>query len=98
MPPLPPEVQQRLHAAFNEAEAAPPDTEFAPTNYQIGGDHYTSFAIQPALFIERNHLPFLEGCVIKRMCRHGNKAAVEDLRKAIHEIQLIAQFRYGVTL
>ena len=98
MPSLPPEVKQRRHTAFNEEDAAPPEPACAPTAYQIGGDHYTSLVIQPALFIESNHLPFLEGCVIKRMCRHGNKAEVEDLRKAIHEIKLIAQFRYGVTL
>ena len=64
---------------------------------QIGGDHYKNFAIQPAEFIEKNHIPFLDGCVIKRMCRHEAKAGVEDLRKAIHEIRLIMELRYGVS-
>jgi hypothetical protein len=62
---------------------------------QIGGDHYKNFAIQPAVFIERNKIPFLDGCVIKRMCRHEAKNGVEDLRKAIHEIELIIELRYG---
>jgi len=64
---------------------------------QVGGSHYKDFKIQPAEFIEKNNLPFLDGCVIKRMCRHGNKNGAEDLRKAIHEIRLILQLRYGVS-
>lgn len=72
-----------------------PDTE------QIGGTHYRDFAIQPADFITRNSLSFLRGCVIKRMCRAGKKGnhdtALEDLRKAIHEIKLIALYEYGET-
>jgi hypothetical protein len=66
-------------------------------NEQIGGNHYKDFPIQPAEFIEKNKIPFLDGCVIKRMCRHGNKNGAEDLRKAIHEIRLILQLRYGVS-
>ena len=64
---------------------------------QVAGDHYRNLAIQPAEFIEKNHIPFLDGCVIKRMCRHEAKAGVEDLRKAIHEIRLIMELRYGVS-
>ena len=44
---------------------------------QVGGSHYKDFKIQPAEFIEKNNLPFLDGCVIKRMCRHGNKNSAE---------------------
>ena len=61
---------------------------------QVGGSHYKGFKIQPIEFIEANNLPFLDGCVIKRVCRHGSKAGVEDLLKAKHEIDLIIQLRY----
>lgn len=63
---------------------------------QIGGNHYKNFTIQPAKFAEDNNLSFLEGCAIKRLCRHsrGGKG-LEDLKKAIHEIQLIAALKYG---
>lgn len=61
---------------------------------QVGGNHYKDFAIQPAEFITRNKLGFLEGCVIKRMCRHGAKAKREDLEKAKHEIDLLIAFHY----
>ena len=65
------------------------DTPTSALNVQEGGDHYKNLKIQPVEFIEANGIPFLEGCVIKRMCRHGSKAKAEDLRKAIHEITLL---------
>lgn len=62
---------------------------------QIGGEHYKNCAIQPVQFIEANKLSFLEGCVIKRLCRHdrGGKG-IQDIEKAIHELQLILELRY----
>lgn len=36
---------------------------------QEGGSHYKGFAIQPVEFIMANRLSFLEGCVVKRVCR-----------------------------
>jgi len=61
-----------------------------PFKTQIGGSHYKDFAIQPAEFITKNKLSFLEGCVVKRMCRKkGNR--LEDLKKAKHEIDLIIE-------
>lgn len=60
---------------------------------QVGGSHYKSLPIQPAEFITKNHLGFLEGCVIKRLCRYnrpGGKGR-EDLEKAIHEILLLLE-------
>jgi len=59
---------------------------------QVGGDHYKGFIIQPVEFIMRNRLHFLQGCVVKRICRYnlpGGKG-VEDLDKIKHELDLIA--------
>ena len=58
---------------------------------QEGGDHYRELEIQPVEFITRNGIGFLEGCVIKRMCRWRHKNGQEDLRKAIHEIELLME-------
>ena len=69
-----------------------------PLDEQIAGTHYKQFNLQPVEFITYNKIPFLEGCVIKRMCRHQSKAGPEDLKKAIHEIRLIAKLRYGATI
>jgi len=60
---------------------------------QISGSHY-QMPIQPVEFITKNKLTFLEGCIVKRVCRHRNKAGKEDLLKAIHELQLLIELEY----
>lgn len=68
-----------------------------PLGEQVGGQHYRAGTIQPVEYIESNQLPFLEGCVIKRVTRHhreGGKGA-QDIDKAIHELQLLKYLRYG---
>ena len=62
---------------------------------QVGGEHYKNFKRQPAKFITENNLGLLEGCIIKRDCRHKAKNGVEDLRKIIHEVKLLALYEYG---
>lgn len=65
-----------------------------PLDIQIGGSHYKKFKIQPVEFIEGNNLSFLQGCIIKRICRHAEKNGREDLDKAKHEIDLLIKFNY----
>jgi len=62
---------------------------------QEGGDHYKNMKIQPIEFIQENKMQFLEGCVIKRVCRHRAKNGAEDIRKAIHELNLILELEYN---
>lgn len=62
---------------------------------QVGGAHYKDFVIQPVEFITRNKLGFLEGCVIKRICRFRAKNGREDLEKIKHEIDLLIELEYG---
>lgn len=66
-------------------------------NVQIGGDHYKECKIQPVEFIEANGLGFLEGCCVKRLARHDKPTGNgrQDIEKAIHELQLLLQLRYG---
>jgi len=76
---------------------APPAPTDSPLQAQVGGDHYRTLQIQPVEYIHANDLTFLEGCVVKRVTRHrrhGGKGA-QDLRKAIHELQLMLQLVYG---
>ncbi len=63
-------------------------------NKQEGGDHYKSMKIQPVEFITANDLGFLEGNVIKYICRHHAKNGAEDIRKAIHYCELLLQTKY----
>ena len=58
------------------------------TDKQIGGKHYTGFKIQPIEFIVKNKLSFIQGCVIKYICRFENKNGIEDLEKIKHYCDL----------
>ena len=60
---------------------------------QIGGAHYKSFPVQPVEFIVKNGLSFLQGNVIKYICRYRDKNGLEDLLKAKHCIDLIIELR-----
>lgn len=75
----------------------PVDSEKVETalDTQIGGEHYKKYVIQPVEFITKNKLGFLEGCVIKRICRYEDKNGLEDLKKAKHEIDLLIELKYG---
>ena len=63
---------------------------------QEGGNHYKDMAIQPVEFITANNLGFLEGNVVKYICRHHAKNGAEDIKKAIHYCELLLQTKYGI--
>ena len=62
---------------------------------QIGGSHYKTMKIQPSKFINDNKLLFAEGNAIKYICRHAHKGRREDLKKAIHYIEMIIERDYS---
>jgi hypothetical protein len=61
---------------------------------QEGGNHYKDMAIQPVEFITANNLGFLEGNVVKYICRHHAKNGAEDIKKAIHYCELLLATKY----
>lgn len=61
---------------------------------QIAGTHYKDFSIQPVEFIVKNKIPFLDGNAIKYIVRHRAKGGADDIRKAIHYLQMILEFEY----
>ena len=62
---------------------------------QVGGKHYKNFRIQPAHFINENKLLFAEGNAIKYICRHSVKGKEEDIKKAIHYLEMILERDYS---
>lgn len=58
---------------------------------QEGGDHYKKMRIQPVEYIHANNIGYFEGCVIKYVSRWRRKNGKEDLRKAIHFIELLLE-------
>lgn len=59
---------------------------------QEGGDHYTSMAIQPARYCHANGIGKLEGDAIGYISRWRRKGGLQDLRKAIHTLELLIQY------
>lgn len=66
-----------------------------PEVYNKGSIHYKGFTIEPGFFINANNLPFAEGNVIKYTCRHKLKGKAEDVKKAIHYLEMILERDYG---
>tara|TARA_R110002020_G_scaffold168403_1_gene357140 strand:+ start:1095 stop:1334 length:240 start_codon:yes stop_codon:yes gene_type:complete len=64
-------------------------------NKQVDGNHYQGMKIQPAQFINENHLEFAEGNAIKYICRHKKKGKEKDLLKAKHYIDMIIERDYS---
>ena len=62
---------------------------------QVGGKHYQNMKIQPAEFINENKLLFAEGNAIKYICRHSIKGKEEDVKKAIHYLEMILERDYS---
>jgi hypothetical protein len=61
---------------------------------QIGGSHYKRHKIQPIDFIYDNEIGFIEGNIIKYVIRHKHKNGLEDLKKALHYLQILIEKEY----
>lgn len=57
------------------------------THDQTHPEHYSQFSIEPLEFIVRNNLDFLQGNIIKYVCRFKMKGGLEDLNKAMRYLQ-----------
>jgi hypothetical protein len=80
----PKEVQDALSAPAN------------PLNSQVGGSHYKDYEISPALFLQKNRVPFCEANAIKYILRHRLKGGRLDLEKAIHYITIVIEMEYSI--
>ena len=64
------------------------------TDDQVGGSHYKDCGIQPIEYIHANGLSYLEGNVVKYVTRHHTKNQEQDIKKAIHYLNLILEMVY----
>lgn len=62
---------------------------------QVGGRHYKEFVIQPIEFVHKNNIPYVEGSAIKYICRHRLKGGADDIKKAIHFLEMLLEMEYG---
>lgn len=90
---LPVETTDAYQEPSNEPEMpiAPLPETLDPLKVQVGGNHYKDMKIQPVEFIHANDIPYIEGAVIKYVCRWRNKNGMDDLQKAAHFLELLMQ-------
>ena len=81
--------------AFGVADVELAEELSMASSQQVGGDHYKTMAIQPAEYSQRNGLNFIEGCVVKYVSRHRNKNGAEDIKKAIHFLNMLIEIEYN---
>ena len=72
------------------------DVELKAIDTQIGGNHYRDLKIQVSDYIYENNLNWYQGNAIKYISRYNRKSKdtakqLEDLKKAIHYIQLLIE-------
>lgn len=75
-----------------------PRTPTSALDIQEGGNHYKKYKIQPIEFVVANNIPVLESNAQKYILRHADKNGMEDLRKARHYLELMAEMYYGEKL
>jgi hypothetical protein len=83
-------VRWRLAESFDEAPIK--SDESSPLFAQVGGDHYKKLAVQPMEYSMANGLDPLQHTAIKYITRFRDKNGIEDLRKAIHTIEMLIEW------
>lgn len=86
---------ERVTRDIRESGMTVEDCAGSSLKSQVGGDHYKQFKIQPVEFIHQNGLGFIQGCIIKYICRYKSKNGIQDLEKAKHFIDLLIEMEYG---
>lgn len=85
--------KQVIHAF--PAKVPEPHQQGGASASQVGGNHYSKLAIQPAEYAHANGLGGLQMNVIKYVTRYRDKNGEQDLRKAIHCLELLIEMEYG---
>lgn len=83
------------HVAESRLKIVEPREELNTSNKasdsQIGGSHYAKLAIQPMEYCLKNRLNYAQSNAIKYITRYKDKNGIEDLKKAIHCIELLIE-------
>jgi hypothetical protein len=58
---------------------------------QVAGSHYKGLVFQPVEYIHANGIEFIEGSVIKYVTRWRDKGGIDDLKKAIHFLEILIE-------
>lgn len=84
-------VSTDLPIALGKFQTAGSEDGRRPLLQQVGGNHYKKLKIQPVEYVHANGIGYFEGTAIKYLSRWKDKGGLEDLRKAIHFIELLIE-------
>lgn len=62
-----------------------------PLDKQVGGNHYKQYKIQPVEYAMANKLNYCQANAIKYVTRYKDKGGIEDLKKAIHNLEILIE-------
>lgn len=62
-----------------------------PLSKQVGGEHYKKYSIQPVEYAMANGLNYCQANAVKYITRYRDKGGIEDLRKAIHNLEILIE-------
>lgn len=62
-----------------------------PLSTQVGGEHYKKYSIQPIEYAMVNNLNYCQANAIKYITRYRDKGGIEDLKKAIHNLEILIE-------
>lgn len=82
--------EDKQMAGTVETQAPKKPENEAATNKQVGGSHY-QLPIQPIEYILANGLGYCEANVVKYVSRWRNKGGIQDLKKAIHYLEMLIE-------
>lgn len=90
---IPSEWDKVAKKVFYHGKPVPykPKKEASALDKQVGGDHYNKHSLQPTDYILANGLGFIEGNVVKYVTRHRDKGGKEDIKKAIHYLEMLLE-------
>lgn len=71
--------------------SAPEAPKASALDVQVGGNHYSKLAIQPMEFAMTQMYDFAAASILKYVTRHRSKNGAEDIRKALHIMELRAE-------
>lgn len=68
------------------------EEKLSASETQVAGNHYSKLKIQPMEYCLQNDLNYGQSNAIKYITRYKDKNGIEDLKKAIHCIELLIEF------
>jgi len=88
---LDPEEGKGLYFYEHELKLITEESKKA-SEVQYGGSHYKNLKIQPMKYSLENNLNYAQANTVKYVTRYKDKNGIEDLKKAIHCIELLIEF------